>query len=73
LDEAGARLAARTSELGEPFVSFFTPEEIAERLRLTGFSRIDLLTPEKAQEIYFTPPRNDLPAPKRASILCAVV
>ena len=73
LDGTTSVLAARTSDLGEPFVSFFTPEEIGEKLRLIGFSRVDFLTPEKAEALYFTPSRNDLPLPKRTNILSASV
>jgi len=73
LDETSSTLAAVTSDLGEPFVSFFTPEEIEAKLRHTGFSGIDFLTPEKAEALYFTTLRNDLPVPKRTGILCASV
>ena len=66
-------LANTVSAVGEPFVSFFTPEEIEAKLRETGFSGIDFLTPEKAEALYFTPSRNDLPVPKLTSILCASV
>jgi len=73
LDAASSTLAAITSDLGEPFVSFFTLEEIEAKLRHTGFSCIDFLTPEKAEALYFTPARNDLPVPEQCSILCASV
>ncbi len=73
LDGTGSTLAARVSDLGEPYVSFFTPDEIEAKLRHTGFSSINFLTLAKAQALYFTPPRNDLPAPKRIDILCASV
>ena len=73
LDAASSKLAAITSGLGEPFVSFFTPEEIEAKLRHTGFSGVDLLTPQKAEALYFTPARSDLPIPEQSSILCASV
>jgi methyltransferase (TIGR00027 family) len=73
LDDASSMLAARVSDLGEPFVSFFTPGEIEAKLRRNGFSGIDFLTPEKAAALYFAPPRNDLPVPGKTSILCASV
>jgi methyltransferase (TIGR00027 family) len=73
LDENSSMLAARVSDLGEPFVTFFTPEEIEAKLRHTGFSDIDFLTPQKAEALYFTPSRNDLPKPGQTSILCASV
>jgi len=73
LEQTSSRLAARVSGVGEPFVSFFTPEEIAGKLRHAGFSGIDFLTPEKAQALYFTPPRSDLPLPKQTNVVCASV
>ena len=72
-DEASSPLAARVSDLGEPFVSFFAPEEIEGKLRSTGFSSIDFLTQEKTESLYFVPSRTDLPIPKQTSILCAAV
>ncbi len=73
LDVASSALAARVFDLGEPFVSFFTPEEIEAKLRYAGFSGIDFLTPEKTETLYFTPSRNDLPTPKQTCILYASV
>ncbi len=71
--ETAATLAATVSGHGEPFVSFFTPDEIEAKLRLCGFRDVDFLTPEKAEALYFTPLRTDLPVPKKTSILCASV
>ena len=73
LDDRSSALAARVSEIGEPFVSFFTPKEIEAKLQSSGFSGIDLLTPEKAAELNFTPSRTDLPVPAQTSIVCAMV
>jgi methyltransferase (TIGR00027 family) len=73
LDEASSKLAARVSDLGEPFISLFTPGEIDAKLRNAGFSGIDFLTPEKTESLYFVPLRTDLPVPKQTSILCAAV
>jgi O-methyltransferase involved in polyketide biosynthesis len=72
-DDAASQLAARVSSAGEPWVSFFTPHEIEAKLRRLGFTEVDLLTPGKAAALYFTPLRNDLPAPKRTSILSASI
>ena len=73
LDGTSSTLAARVADLGEPYVSFFTPEDIGAELHHIGFSHIDFLTPERAEALYFTPPQNDLPVPKRTNILCASV
>jgi methyltransferase (TIGR00027 family) len=66
-------LAARTAQVGEPFVSLFTPDQIAAKLQRAGFSAVEFLTPEKARVLYFTSARNDLEPPKRTSILSASV
>jgi methyltransferase (TIGR00027 family) len=71
LDETSSGLASRVSDLGEPFISLFTPDEIEAKLRKIGFSVFDFLTPKKAEELYFTPSRFDLPLPEQTSILCA--
>lgn len=73
LDEKAAELAARVSEVGEPFVSLFSPGAIEAKLRQNGFSRIDFLTREKAAMQYFSPSRTDLPVPALTSILHAVL
>ncbi|MGD0232556.1 MAG: class I SAM-dependent methyltransferase [Syntrophorhabdales bacterium] len=73
LDDASTTLAARVSDLGEPFVSFFTPEDIEAKLLSLGFFDIDFLTPERAESLYFDPLRTDLPVPTQTSILCAAV
>jgi len=73
LNENSLTLADKVSEMGEPFVSFFTPDEIEAKLRQTGFSDIYFLTRKKAEMLYFSPSRNDLPLPEETSILCASV
>lgn len=72
-NEHASSLAVRVSDVGEPFLSLFTPEGIEAKLQNNGFSNIDFLTPEKAKLLYFNPMRNDLPAPKQTNILCASV
>jgi hypothetical protein len=57
--------------MGEPFVSHFTEEAIAATLRQSGFAKVDFLTPEKAAEGYYTPPREGLPPPRRTTIVHA--
>lgn len=57
--------------LGEPFVSSFTEEAIAAVLRECGFGKADFLTPQKAAERYYTPPREGLPAPRHSMIVHA--
>ena len=57
--------------LGEAFVNFFTPDEMAAKLAAHGFARQEFLTPERARADYFTPPREGLPAPRRSGIVLA--
>lgn len=57
--------------LGEAFVSFFTPDEMAAKLTAHGFTQQDFLTPARATAEYFTPPRPGLPAPRRSGIVSA--
>jgi methyltransferase (TIGR00027 family) len=71
LNGAGLKLAALVAELGEPYVTFFTPEKIEAEMRSAGFSDVEFLTVEKARQLYFTPLRRDLPLPERINILHA--
>jgi methyltransferase (TIGR00027 family) len=48
-----AESAAAVARLGEPWVTFFTPEAIAARLREAGFSAITVLGPKDANRLYF--------------------
>jgi hypothetical protein len=66
-------LAAHVAEAGEPFVSFFTVEEMETELKCCGFSQLSFLTPDEAKAIYFTPPRRDLPPPRQTNIVMASV
>lgn len=64
-------MADFVAALGEAFVSFFTPDEMAAKLSAHGFLQQEFLTPERARADYFTPPRGDLPAPRRSGIVYA--
>jgi methyltransferase (TIGR00027 family) len=50
---AALMLAARVAAAGEPFRSFFVPEELCEALRAIGFSRVDDRDAEKLNALYF--------------------
>jgi methyltransferase (TIGR00027 family) len=65
--------AARAANLGEPFVSFYSPEAMVTKLSGAGFSRIELLTPAESAARYFNDRPQDLPVPKRTAIVSAVV
>jgi methyltransferase (TIGR00027 family) len=70
-DRRHAALADYAAGLGEAFVSYFTPEAMADKLTGSGFSSFDFLTPEKAAARYFAPPRRDLPLPAQTNIVRA--
>lgn len=57
--------------MGEPFVSCFTEDAMAAKLRECGFSSADFLIPEQATARYYTPPREGLPPPRRTTIVHA--
>lgn len=56
LDEAehaiSSTAASMSEQLGEPWLSFYTPEELRPHLCSMGFSQIDWLTKEKADHYY---------------------
>jgi methyltransferase (TIGR00027 family) len=66
-----AKIAEFVASLGEAFVSFFTPEQMAAKLAQHGFVTQQFLTPEKARADYFTPPRGGIPTPRDTSIVYA--
>ncbi len=75
LDEHGDgerhALARRVAENREPFVSFFTPAEMEQRVRRAGFDIIRFLTPGEIGRRYFNGRPADLPLPRRLGILSA--
>ena len=64
-------VAERAAEAGEPWLSFFEPEEVEEKLRGAGFTSVELLTPSVAKGRYFRAP-SSLPTPVRTTIAAAV-
>lgn len=63
-------VAERAAEAGEPWLSFFEPAQMREKLLAAGFTSVELLTPAAAESRYF---RNaSLPAPRRTAIVSAV-
>jgi methyltransferase (TIGR00027 family) len=66
-------MALRAAELGEPWITFFSPQELHEHLEKFGFSSISFLTPEEARIHYFPQRTDGLEAPLRTSIARVVV
>lgn len=71
-DEANGRFfAERAAAVGEPWISYFTPEEIEATLRSHGFSDVRFLTREAAMREYYADRRDGLLPPRRISIVSA--
>jgi methyltransferase (TIGR00027 family) len=64
-------VAERAAQAGEPWLSFFEPEQIQDKLRAAGFTSVELLLPLVAKSRYFQAP-SSLPTPVRATIVAAV-
>lgn len=64
-------VAARAAQAGEPWLSFFEPAQMQEKLREVGFTSVELLTPAAAASRYFQAP-SSLPPPQRTTIVAAV-
>lgn len=71
--EGGAALPEAAAAAGEPWLSYFTPEEMDALLRATGFSHVEFLTREESVRRYFGDRADGLPAPRRVSIARAVL
>jgi methyltransferase (TIGR00027 family) len=72
-EPAGEVFAQRAAEVGEPWITFFSPDALEARLRSVGFTAITFLTPEVARERYFRDRADGLEAPRRVSVVSAVV
>jgi methyltransferase (TIGR00027 family) len=67
------RIVQMVAELGEPWLTYFTPAEISGHLLQLGFSRISHLTPEDAAVRYFLNRRDQLRPPHHLGLLRAEV
>jgi methyltransferase (TIGR00027 family) len=71
------RLAAdatrRVAALGEPWKTRLRPGELVEHLKHLGFSGVFHLTPELAQQCYFTGRADGIKPPGFEQIICAIV
>jgi methyltransferase (TIGR00027 family) len=67
-----SRLAEFVSEVGEPFVTYFTPEEFRGKLIEAGFVKVEFLRPERSAR-YFHGGENSLPNPERIAIASAML
>ena len=63
----------RSAELGEQWLSHFTPESMEARLRGCGLSNVEFLLKDEAAAGYFRSSGTSLPVPRRTTIVCAQV
>ena len=72
-EEAGflTRLLPLAVEVGEPWLTYFTPNEISDHLLKLGFSRVSHLTPEDAAARYFENRQDGLTPPRYVRLLRA--
>ncbi|HET8900655.1 MAG TPA: class I SAM-dependent methyltransferase [Holophagaceae bacterium] len=60
-------LADRAAEVGEPWITRFTLEELEHKLRGAGFAEVGFLMPDEAVARYFQDRADDLPPPRRVN------
>jgi hypothetical protein len=62
----------RAAELGEPWLTRFTTEDLKTELEAYGFTEVSFLDPREAESKYYRN-RTDLPAPRIVRLCKAVV
>jgi methyltransferase (TIGR00027 family) len=66
-------LASLAATAGEPWRTYFAPDQLLAKLRALGFSKAELLDTDDAERQYFAGRTDGLPAPRRSTIVSAVV
>lgn len=64
--------AARSARAGEPWITFFMPPALEQKLTAFGFTQIQFLTPAEASRQYFDGRTGELPAPRTSTIVSAI-
>ncbi len=72
-DSEASKLAEGSASAGEPWVSYFMPDELEEMLRSLGFSDVTFLSREEAERRYYSDRTDGFSAPPRVSIVTASV
>jgi methyltransferase (TIGR00027 family) len=67
------RVLPTATAIGEPWLTYFTPEEMSEHLTRLGFSRASHLTPEDAVARYFVNRHDGLRPPHYVRLIRAAV
>ena len=65
-------LADRVAAIGEPWLSYFSPEAMEEKLLDAGFRDVEFLTPDAARAAYSSGAAGELPPPRRTAIASAL-
>ena len=68
-----AAVAIRAASVGEPWITRFEPADLRRWLLEMGFAQVQLLTPEWADQLYFSRRRDGLEAPRETWLIRAVV
>jgi methyltransferase (TIGR00027 family) len=71
--EAAIWSVARAAGLGEPWKTRLRQDDLSNRLRTLGFSQVFHLTPELAQQFYFTGRHDSLRAPRWEQMIAAIL
>jgi O-methyltransferase involved in polyketide biosynthesis len=71
--DAVATAAAKSAEVGEPWLSRFDPSELASQFRRKGFSEVVPLAPKQAYERYLKERHDGLAARHGEQMMRAIV
>jgi methyltransferase (TIGR00027 family) len=66
-------MAKEAAAVGEPFRTYHDPDNLRSELLEMGYSRVAILTPKQAADLYYSETGIVLPPPRRAAIACAYV
>ena len=67
-DAANSRLAEGSASAGEPWLSYFTPDELGAMLRSLGFSDASFLSREEAERRYYANRTDGFAVPPRVTM-----
>ena len=70
---SSSKLAEIVAAIGEPWLTYYEPDEIDRKLRRAGFADVLLVTPDIATQRYFAGRTDELSPPRKTSLLSATV
>jgi hypothetical protein len=71
--DALAMVARKSAEVGEPWLTTVSPDDLKARLRMMGFSDIIHLTPDQAHDRYLRNRGDGLQARRGEQLMRAIV